>query len=102
MTELEKNEQLQAALLRRATGYMAEDEVEEYAYDSMSGAERLAKRKVSRYQVPPDMSAIKLLLEVRERDEIEELTEEQFETERKRLILLYQSLFGKNKKTRGE
>ena len=79
-----------AALIKRAAGYKAVDEVEEYTY-TREGEKQLTKHKITTYEIPPDMTAIKLLLEERKRDETAELTEEELLAERDRLLrLLFQ------------
>lgn len=56
---MEDDERLLAALKKRALGYEASETVTEY---DAEGAE--IRRKVSVKDVPPDLSAIKLLLEL--------------------------------------
>ena len=85
MTE-EQKQNLQAALYKRAVGFTAEDESEEYVIEE--GKERLAKRKLTRSTVSPDMSALKMLLETIKEPDASELTEEQLLAERDRLLKL--------------
>lgn len=74
---------LQDALIKKALGYDATEVVEEYV--SEEGEIRLLKKKITTKNVPPDMTAIKLLL-VEEDKPIEEYTDEELETEKLRLI----------------
>ena len=51
---------IESAILRKAVGYEVQEIVEEY-----SGENELIKRKVSYKHVPPDMTAIKTILELK-------------------------------------
>ncbi|MGN0771851.1 MAG: hypothetical protein ACI4MI_04630 [Christensenellales bacterium] len=62
------NEDLKKALYKKAIGYTAKEVVEEYGGEEGN----LVKKKVSKKHVPPDMSAIKALMELQE--ENDELT----------------------------
>ena len=57
---MEKQEDLEDAILRKAVGYDVHEIVEEY-----SGENELLKRKVSSKHLPPDMTAIKTILELK-------------------------------------
>jgi len=81
----EKQDPIIAALKLRATGFDAEDIVEEYVYDK-DGNERLSKIKKSYYKVVPDMTAIKILLDLEKGDGELDLTEEELVRERERLL----------------
>ena len=72
------------ALKKKAFGFDTEETVEEFAY--IEGEEVLSKRKVTRKNVPPDVSAIKMLME--ERDGLSEMTDEELEKEKIRLLKL--------------
>ena len=50
------------ALIRKAMGYEAKESSEEYSLD-VEGREVLVKKKVSKKYFPPDMAALKLLIE---------------------------------------
>ena len=69
------------AVVKRACGYEAKETVEEYAV--VDGALELVKRKITIKDVPPDISAAKLIIDG---GEVSDLSDEQLETERKRLI----------------
>ena len=66
-------------MLKCATGLSASETVEEFAVQD--GELKLVKKKVTRREIPPDIKAVKLLLDGRE-----ELTDEQLEAERQKLI----------------
>lgn len=69
------------AVVKRARGYSAVETVEEYAV--VDGSFELVKKRVTTKDVPPDMTAAKILF-----DEgcIDELTDEQLEAEKRRLL----------------
>lgn len=69
------------AVVRRACGYEAKETVEEYAV--VDGSLELVKRKVTTKDVPPDMTAAKMIIDG---GDVSDLTDEQLEAERKRLI----------------
>ena len=78
---------LDEALRRKAVGYTAEEVVEEYSVDPDNGQVALTKRKVTKKDVPPDLSAMKALIELNGReDDLSAMTEEQLKDERRRLI----------------
>lgn len=74
---------LKTALLKKALGYEAKETIEEYVSDD--GEIRLSKRKVTKKNVPPDITAIKLLLGESQTD-ITEMTDEELLAERDRLL----------------
>ena len=86
MNSKTKNDALRA-LIKKATGFETSETVEEYA--ESDGEMKLLKRKVTTKVVPPDVSAVKLLIEIGdgERD-ITSLSDEELESERVRLINL--------------
>lgn len=69
------------AVVKRACGYEAVETVEEYAV--VDGSLELVKRRVTTKNVPPDMTAAKMIIDG---GEVSDLTDEQLEQERKRLI----------------
>lgn len=75
---MDDKEALMAALRRKAFGYTVSEQTTEY-----DGEGNEIKNKVSTKDVPPDLSAIKLLLE--QHEEIT-LTEKELEEERLRLL----------------
>lgn len=69
------------AVIKRACGYEAKETVEEYAV--VDGNLELVKRKVTVKDVPPDMTAAKMIIDG---GDVSELSDEQLEQERMRLI----------------
>lgn len=80
------NKKIQDALLKKALGYNATEVVEEYVTGE-EGEIKLTKKKVTKKNVPPDITAIKILID---KDELtpELMTDEQLEQEKIRLIKL--------------
>jgi len=74
---------LRSALIKKALGYDYKEVVEEYV-SGEEGEVKLAKKKVTKKNVPPDITAIKLLLE--NQPNVSSMTDEQFEMEKERLI----------------
>lgn len=82
-----KEEKLGEALLKVALGYQVAEVTEEYA--EVDGALKLTKRKRTKKDVPPDLKAVQILLDSREAGKpIEGLSDEELETEKKRLLAL--------------
>ena len=82
-------QQIKQALIKKALGYDATEVVEEYA-QTQEGEVTLNKRKVTKKNVPPDISAIKMLLE-QEQTPIFEMSDQQLEQEKMRLLQLLTS-----------
>lgn len=75
------------ALVKKAIGFETVETVEEFA--ETDGEVKLLKRKVTTKSVPPDVSAVKLLLEMQsEERDIVDMTDEELEKERVRLMKL--------------
>ena len=70
------------AVVKRACGYEAKETVEEYAV--VDGSLELVKRKVTTKDVPPDIAAAKMIIDG---GDVSDLSDEQLEQERKRLIV---------------
>lgn len=87
------NEVLEKALLKKAKGYSAKEVTEEY-----SSQDELIKRRVSVKHYPPDISAIKAILELSDDKEISQLSERELESERDRLEQLALELLNNDKK----
>lgn len=64
-----------------ATGHSAREVIEEFAVED--GELKLVKKKVTKRDIPPDIKAVKLLM-----DGGEELSDEELEEERQKLIKL--------------
>jgi hypothetical protein len=74
------------ALIKKALGYDATEVVEEYV-SGEEGDIRLTKKKVTVKNVPPDLSALKLLIDESDTP-IESMTDEELEKEKERLMKL--------------
>lgn len=81
-------QKIQKALLKRALGYEASETVEEYAKngDDMN----MVRKKITTKNVPPDISAVKMLLESFSdtSNELANLSAEQLQSEKERLLAL--------------
>ena len=77
-------EEVKAALRRRALGFETDEVVEEYGFNE--GEAVLLKRKISKKVVPPDIQAAKMLME--EQGTLRTLTDEQLAAEKERLLRL--------------
>ena len=77
------------AVTRKATGYVTEECVDEMA---LVGEEmRTVKRKITRKEVPADVSAVKLLIDLKEdEDDLATMSDEELNAERIRLITMLQ------------
>ena len=78
------DEGLKDALLKCAVGFNTGEVVEEYAADG--DGLKLVKRKVTRRDVPPDIKAVKMLLDGEA--DVDGLTDEQLEERRQKLIAM--------------
>ena len=81
-----ERENLEKALEKKALGYDTEEVVEEY--QEGDGEIRLTKKKVTKKNVPPDITALKLLLDnikIGEKS-VEEMTDEELENEKNKLL----------------
>lgn len=76
---------LKQAIIKRALGYDATEVVEEFA-QSDQGEVKLTKRKVTTKSVPPDITALKLLIDEWTVKPLNEMTDEQLEQEKQRLL----------------
>lgn len=78
---MENDENLKNALKKCAVGFGASEVVEEFALDG--GELKLVKKKVTRRDVPPDIKAVKMLLES---ENGEGISDEELAAEREKLI----------------
>ena len=86
-----------SALIKKAIGFDTKEIVEEYALDG-EGEIKLSKKKVTIKSVPPDVSALKMLMELSA--PLSSYTDEELEAEKERLIkMLGQSEKKKKEKT---
>lgn len=84
-TRKNKQDALKEALYKKAVGYDSSETVEEYSDND--GDLVLVKRKVTTKLVPPDISAIKLLLGLDGGNEdLSALSDEELETQKKKLL----------------
>lgn len=83
------DENIKEALLKKAVGFESDEIVEEYTTDE-SGNAVLSKRKITKKVNPPDVNALKFLLEQNSLfdDEISKMTDEQLLAEKERLLQL--------------
>ena len=93
---LTKSAELKSALVKKALGYDATEVVEEYVSDD-EGEIRLAKKKVTKKNIPPDLTALKMLIEETV-EPVESMTDEQLESEKQRLLELLKDFNEKEKK----
>lgn len=56
-------EKLTKSLFKKAVGYTVDEVVEEYANSDEAENLRLIKKKVTKKHIPPDISAVRVLLE---------------------------------------
>ena len=88
MDEKKKEEKIGEALLKVALGYQVAEVTEEYA--EVDGQLKLTKRKKTKKDVPPDLKAVQLLLANDEENGFGDLSDEDLETEKVRLLTLLQ------------
>ncbi len=75
---------MKRALLKCATGFSSAETVEEYIVTE-EGEQRLVKKKITSRDIPPDIKAVKLLLDG---ESDENFTDEELEEEKQRLLKL--------------
>ena len=85
-TRRKKQDNVRDALIKKALGYDAKEVTEEYVKGE-DGEIVLTKKKVTIKSVPPDVTALKLLLDS-DSLPVENMTDEELEEERKRLLKL--------------
>lgn len=76
------HDDIMEAVVKRAIGYEARETVEEYAM--VDGSLELVKKRITTKDVPPDMTAAKLIFDD---GDYSTLSDEQLEEEKKRLLL---------------
>ncbi|MCH5350874.1 MAG: hypothetical protein J1F39_02770 [Clostridiales bacterium] len=76
------SDEILSAVVKRARGYIAMETVEEYAV--VDGSLELVKKRVTTKDVPPDMTAAKMLFDD---SDFSSMTDEMLEAERRRLLL---------------
>lgn len=82
-------EEIKNALLKKALGYESDEIVEEYTTDE-NGNSILSKRKITKKFNPPDINALRFLLEQSDLsdDEISKMSDKQLLQEKQRLLQL--------------
>ena len=83
-------EKLKKALLKKALGYVAKEQVCEYSVDE-NGEEVLSKKKVTKKFNPPDINAVKFLMEQKglfSDEKLSHMTLSELKKEKKRLLKL--------------
>ena len=88
MEEKNREEKIGEALLKVALGYQVAEVTEEYA--EVDGKMKLTKRKKTKKDIPPDLKAVQLLLASEEEGGFGELSDEDLEAEKARLLALLQ------------
>ena len=80
-------EEIKKALLKKALGFSSDEVVEEYSLDE-NGNSILNKRKVTKKYNPPDISAMKILLEKENLsdDTLSHMTLAELKKEKRRLL----------------
>ena len=77
-----QEDKIREAILKVALGYSVGEVTEEY--DARDGELKLIKRKETHKDIPPDLKAVKLLLE--DGTDYSALSDEELEEEKKRLL----------------
>ena len=81
---------LRQVLIKKALGYDATEVVEEYVGNE-EGDVKLTKKKVTTKNVPPDITALKLLLDENEQ-QVGQMSDEELEQEKIRLLKLLKEI----------
>ena len=76
-----QNKKLNDAIMKVALGYSVEEVTEEYGVED--GELKLVKRRETRKDIPPDLKAMKLLLDDKD---YSALSDEELEAEKQRLL----------------
>ena len=76
------NDEIMEAVKKRAQGYSSVETVEEYAV--VDGTLELVKKRVTVKDVPPDMTAAKMLFDD---SDFSSMTDDMLEAEKRRLLL---------------
>ena len=88
--KVDLKQDLKEVLIKKALGYDVKEIVEEYASDS-DGEVKLSKKKVTTKFVPPDITALKILLDENQKD-LGEMTDEELYDEKIRLLYLLKQI----------
>ena len=78
------DEKIIAAVRKKAKGYKVTEKTEEKQI--IDGEMQTVKVRLSTKEVPPDIAAVKCLCELEAESRIEDMTEQQLKTEKRRLL----------------
>jgi hypothetical protein len=87
------DEKIKKALIKKALGYDATEVVEEFV-SGEEGEIKLTKKKITKKNVPPDLTAIKMLTE-ENKGELTLMSDEELEIEKQRLEKILVEKFSK-------
>ena len=94
-------DKIQRSLIKKALGYQYKEVIEEYNIDE--DGEKLSKKKITTKDVPPDLSAVKILLDslnVSTETDFENMSDEELKIEiQKAIDLIEKGVVGGNKET---
>jgi hypothetical protein len=79
------NEKLIKALLKKAKGYETKEIIDEFTVDG-DNAPVLNRRKITYKDVPPDIGAVKTIAEILNVNEYKDLSAEELQKEKRRLL----------------
>lgn len=81
-------DELEEVLYKKALGYEVEEVSEEFAVNKENNELELIKRKVNKKQVLPDMTAVKTLLDLLNKKQLnfKNMTDEELEKEKIKLL----------------
>ena len=85
---MDEEVRLKKALLKKALGYDANEEVFEYVFDE-DGQQKLSKKKVTKKHYAPDITAVKMIFDrfySDDANEIYAMSDEELQEEKKRLL----------------
>ena len=83
-TQKKSKNEFEQVLIKKALGYDATEVIEEYSAGE-EGEIKLIKKKVTKKNVPPDLSALKMLLES-QNPSVTQMTDEELLLEREKLL----------------
>ena len=86
------NQKINKALIKRALGYSSKEIVEEFTQND--GDLILTKRKITKKNIPPDMSAVKILLTIYSNDssDFSNMSDEELIQERDKLLKMLKNM----------
>ena len=89
-SDISQEDLIKKTLLKKAKGFIVEEISEEYSREEGEKGLKLLKRKVTSKEVPPDINAIKVLIELNQFDlsNYKNMTDEELICEKNRLIKL--------------